>query len=105
MSQKKVQLYLDEHKDRQLFDLVERLEKEGKKTRGYVTERIKERLKAFEILSETFGETDPMQLAIKLAAGVQSPEKSGNKSESKFKDEILAIGKGAQEAFDVGEEF
>lgn len=65
---KKVQLYVNPHKDKILYELIEELEAESEGKRGYVADQLKERLKAFELLSRIFGEKDPMALAFKVAA-------------------------------------
>jgi hypothetical protein len=80
---KKVQLYVTEHKDAILYELIGRLEEESEGKRGYVADQIKERLKAFELLARTFGEHDPMALALKLVAGARPTEEMGEKSGKK----------------------
>jgi hypothetical protein len=80
---KKVQLYVTEHKDAILYELIGRLEEESEGKRGYVADQIKERLKAFELLARTFGENDPMALALKLAAGARPAEETGETSTKK----------------------
>jgi hypothetical protein len=81
---KKVQMYVSETKDAILYELIERLEEESEGKRGYVAEQLKERLKAFELLARTFGENDPMALALKLAAGARpEPEKPKETDEKK----------------------
>lgn len=70
MSDKRIQLYLSEGKDRLVYDLVERLEDEGGNKRGYVTDQLKERIRAFEMLANYVGETDPLAVVMKLSAGL-----------------------------------
>jgi hypothetical protein len=55
-------------KDETLTNLIEKLEKEGKDRRGYVSNRLRDMLKAYTILSDFTGETDPYKLMMKLAS-------------------------------------
>jgi hypothetical protein len=90
---KKVQLYVTEHKDAILYELIGRLEEESEGKRGYVADQIKERLKAFELLARTFGENDPMALALKLAAGARpEPEKSKEEVKPDVNPDLIDIG-------------
>jgi hypothetical protein len=93
---KKIQMYVDPHKDKVLYELIEELEADGKGTRGYVADQLKERLKTFELLARTFGEKDPMALALKLAAGARPTEENADKKDERenpvINNDILEIG-------------
>lgn len=69
---KKIQLYVDEKKDDVVFDLVDRLEVEANNTRGYVQDKVKERLKAFEMLCKKIGTNDPMEVVMKYVEAVSA---------------------------------
>jgi hypothetical protein len=66
---KKVQLYVDERKDEVVYGLIDRLEVEANGTRGFVSDQIKERLKAFEMLCKRIGTNDPMEVLMKYVEG------------------------------------
>jgi len=95
---KKVQLYINPHKDKILYELIDELEKDSDGKRGYVADQLKERLKAFELLARTFGEHDPMALALKLAAGARPSEENTDKKpqeeteEPTINTDLLEIG-------------
>lgn len=67
---KRIQLYLNEGSDRLVYNLVERLEEEGNNKRGYVTDQLKARIKAFEMLAEHVGAKDPLEVMMKVSAGL-----------------------------------
>lgn len=68
-TQRKIQLYLSESKDAKLCNLIDRLEIESDGKRGYVPDKIKEMLKAFELIAEHFGKDDPMEVLLKVVQG------------------------------------
>lgn len=53
--------------DELLYDLVNRLNKQGKEQRGYVSDQLRKRLTVFEVLSEMIGEDEPMRLLAKVS--------------------------------------
>lgn len=67
---KKIQVYADEKRDEIVFNLIGRLEEESEGKRGYVQDQLKERLKAFEMLSERLGTNDPMKVVISCVEGL-----------------------------------
>lgn len=67
---KKIQVYADEKRDEVVYNLISRLEKESEGKRGYVQDQLKERLKAFEMLSERLDTTDPMKVVISCIEGL-----------------------------------
>ena len=69
---KKIQIYLSETKDDTLYGLVTKLEIESEGKRGYVPEKIKERLLAFELISEYFGIDEPMKVLMKVMQALPS---------------------------------
>lgn len=55
-------------KDEVLTDLIAKLEHDGIGKRGYVGNKLRDMIKAYHLLSEHAGETDPYKLMLKLAS-------------------------------------
>lgn len=71
-------------KDDTLTDLISKLEEESNGKRGYVGNKLRDMLKAYTILSEYTGETDPYKLMMKLASQgkSQTKQEDGNINEA-----------------------
>ena len=63
---------MDDKKDEVVYNLIEELEIEGNNTRGYVQDKVKERLKAFDMLCKKIGTNDPMEVVMKYVEAVSS---------------------------------
>ncbi|ANB66161.1 hypothetical protein GFC29_3836 (plasmid) [Anoxybacillus sp. B7M1] len=77
MDNEKIQFTVNPDKEKVIYDLIQRLKKESKE-RGYVNEQLKIRLHAFEILAQQFNESDPIALAMRLAAGASPAPVTSN---------------------------
>lgn len=70
LQKKKLQIELNPKKDEKLYNLVEKLEKEGAGEKGYINDQIKKRLEMYQALSEAVGEEDPLEIVKKLLSNI-----------------------------------
>lgn len=72
LQKKKLQIELNPNNDKVLYNLVTRLEEQGKGQKGYVNKQIKRRLEMYQVLAEVAGEEDPLQLVKKLLININT---------------------------------
>jgi hypothetical protein len=78
-------------KDDTLNDLIKQLEHEGKGKRGYVGNKLRDMIKAYHLLSEHTGETDPYKLMMKLASNNSSAKNEQVEEEVEEEQEKVAV--------------
>lgn len=101
---KKIQLYVDPDKEKEVYNLIEQIEEEGsdgfewvttkegnkikkrKLKRGYTQDRLKEMLRVYHILSNKYGTIEPYELLDKVLSN-QVPTPTHVKEE--IKEEVV----------------
>lgn len=68
----RVQVYYDPEVDVKVSALIEHFDEIGKGKRGYTTDKLKECLKVYQILSERCGTSEPMDVLLHYIDGNES---------------------------------
>ncbi|MDA1850294.1 hypothetical protein PDL09_24300 [Bacillus cereus] len=68
----RVQVYYDPEVDVKVNALIEHFDEIGKGKRGYTTDKLKECLKVYQILSERCGTSEPMDVLLHYIDGSES---------------------------------
>ncbi|PGT51743.1 hypothetical protein COD86_02285 [Bacillus cereus] len=68
----RLQVYYDPEVDVKVNSLVEHFDEIGKGKRGYTTDKLKECLKVYQILSERCGTSEPMDVLLHYIDGSES---------------------------------
>ncbi|CCW07676.1 MULTISPECIES: hypothetical protein [Bacillus] len=68
----RLQVYYDPEIDIQVSALIEHFDEIGKGKRGYTTDKLKECLKVYQILSERCGTSEPMDVLLHYIDGSES---------------------------------
>lgn len=68
----RLQVYYDPEVDVQVSTLIEHFDEIGKGKRGYTTDKLKECLKVYQILSERCGTSEPMDVLLHYIDGSDS---------------------------------
>ncbi|MGF2773333.1 hypothetical protein [Bacillus cereus] len=79
----RLQVYYDPEVDIQVSALIEHFDEIGKGKRGYTTDKLKECLKVYQILSERRGTSEPMDVLLHYIDGSESrrlPHKGDTKT-------------------------
>lgn len=72
LQKKKLQIELNPKKDKTVYNLVMKLEKESDGEKGYVNKQLKKRLEMYQVLAEVSGEEDPIELVKKLLINMKT---------------------------------
>ncbi|MDA2638013.1 hypothetical protein ACS4JF_17735 [Bacillus thuringiensis] len=87
----RLQVYYNSEVDVQVSALIEHFDEIGKGKRGYTTDKLKECLKVYQILSERCGTFEPMDVLLHYIDGSESRRLPREENRGLHKSDIKAI--------------
>ncbi|MFA2694510.1 hypothetical protein [Bacillus mycoides] len=100
----RLQVYYDPEVDVKVNALIEHFDEIGKGKRGYTTDKLKECLKVYQILSERCGTTEPMDVLLHYIDGSESKRLPREENRGLHKVNDAIVEKEAAEKEKVSEE-
>ncbi|MGF1438734.1 hypothetical protein ACQUW6_32075 [Bacillus thuringiensis] len=100
----RLQVYYDPEVDIQVSALIEHFDEIGKGKRGYTTDKLKECLKVYQILSERCGTSEPMDVLLHYIDGSESRRLPREENRGLYKSNTKIITKDIAEKEKVSDD-